>query len=243
MAAVRCLAAGAAPQRARSIFGPAADSTFDSPTETGEAFDEFVSDPAKPVPYTNDPSTGYPRAYPIEDQRFVASRPDVLVYETEPLAEDLTFVGPLDATLHVSTTGTDADWIVKLVDVYPGDYPNPDPNPADVKLGGYQQLVRGDVFRGKFRNSFERPEPFTPGQVTQIAFTLPDVCHTFRSRPPRDGAGSKHVVPAGGPQSADLREHSDRETRGLPQSHPPGLPGGGRRVRPDRAGLGSVAES
>jgi len=154
---------------------------FAPPTETSEAFDEFVSDPAKPVPYTNDPSTDYPRGYPLEDQRFVASRTDVLVYETEPLAEDLTLVGPLDATLHVSTTGADADWIVKLVDVYPGDYPNPDPNPADVKLGGYQQLVRGDVFRGKFRNSFERPEPFTPGQMTRIAFTLPDICHTFRS--------------------------------------------------------------
>jgi putative CocE/NonD family hydrolase len=154
---------------------------FDAPTEAGEAFDEFVSDPGKPVPFTSDPSTGYSRAYPIEDQRFVASRPDVLVYETEPLAEDLTLAGPLQAMLHVSTTGTDADWIVKLVDVYPGDYPNPEPNPADLKLGGYQQLVRGDVFRGRFRNSFERPEPFTPGQVTTVDFTLPDICHTFRS--------------------------------------------------------------
>jgi putative CocE/NonD family hydrolase len=154
---------------------------FTAPAETGEAFDEFVSDPAKPVPYTNEPNTDYPRAYPIEDQRFVASRPDVLVYETEPLTEDLTLAGPLQARLHVATTGTDADWIVKLVDVYPGDYPNPDPNPAGLKLGGCQQLVRGDVFRGKFRNSFERPEPFTPGQVTPIEFTLPDVCHTFRS--------------------------------------------------------------
>ncbi len=70
---------------------------------------------------------------------------------------------------------------MKLVDVYPGDFPNPDPNPANLKMGGYQQLVRGDVFRGKFRNSFERPEPFTPGQVTKLEFTLQDVCHTFRS--------------------------------------------------------------
>ncbi|HOY57486.1 MAG TPA: CocE/NonD family hydrolase [Verrucomicrobiota bacterium] len=153
---------------------------FEAPSESGEAFDEFVSDPAKPVPYTNDHSTGYPRAYPIEDQRFVASRPDVLVYETDALTEDLTLVGPLRAVLHVSTTGTDSDWIVKLVDVYPGDYPDPNPNPADLRLGGYQQLVRGDVFRGKFRNSFERPEAFVPGQVTRIEFTLPDVCHTFR---------------------------------------------------------------
>ena len=152
---------------------------FDPPAET-EGFDEYVSDPAKPVPYTADPSTGYPRSYPIEDQRFVASRTDVLVYETEPLEEDFTLAGPLKAVLHVSTTGTDADWIVKLVDVYAGDFPNPEPNPASVKLGGYQQLVRGDVFRGKFRNSFEKPEPFEPGKVTKIEFTMPDVCHTFR---------------------------------------------------------------
>ena len=154
---------------------------FDPPPEGANAFDEFVSDPAKPVPYSNDPSTGYSDSYPVEDQRFVASRPDVLVYETAPLTEDLVLAGPLKATLHVSTTGTDADWIVKLIDVYPGNYPNPDPNPANVKLGGYQQLVRGEVFRGRFRNSFEKPEPFEPGQVTRVEFTLPDICHSFRS--------------------------------------------------------------
>ncbi|NBV22304.1 MAG: CocE/NonD family hydrolase [Proteobacteria bacterium] len=152
---------------------------FSPPTE-GTAFDEYVSDPAKPVPFTADQSTTYPRAYPIEDQRFVASRTDVLVYETEPLEEDLTFAGPLHATFHVSTTGTDSDWVIKLIDVYPGDYPNPNPNPANVKLGGAQQLVRGDVFRGKFRNSFEKPEPFVPGKPAKIAFAIPDVCHTFR---------------------------------------------------------------
>ncbi len=161
-------------------FRPGGALAFDSPTDGANAFDEYVSDPAKPVPYTDDKSTGYPRAYPIEDQRFVASRTDVLVYETEPLEEDLTLAGPLKATLHVSTTGTDSDWIVKLVDVYPGDFPNPNPNPADVKLGGYQQLVRGDVFRGKFRNGFEKPEPFEPGKVTKIEFAMTDVCHTFR---------------------------------------------------------------
>jgi uncharacterized protein len=145
-----------------------------------EAFDEFVSDPARPVPCSMDPSAGYSRAYPVEDQRFAARRPDVLVYETEPLTEDLTIAGPLQATLHVSTTGTDADWIVKLVDVYPGDFPNPDPNPTEVKMGGYQQLVRGEPFRGKFRHSFDKPEPFVPGEIAKIEFTLPDVFHTFR---------------------------------------------------------------
>jgi predicted acyl esterase len=102
------------------------------------------------------------------------------VYETEPLEEDLTFAGPLKAALYVSTTGTDADWVVKLVDVHAGDFPDPNPNPAHVRMGGYQQLVRGDVFRGKFRRSFEKPEPFEPGQVTKIEFSMPDVFHTFR---------------------------------------------------------------
>ena len=153
---------------------------FNPPNESGEAYDEYVSDPAKPVPYTLEFTTGYPRSYPVHDQRFAASRPDVVVYETEPLEEDLTLAGPLQATLHVSTTGTDADWVVKLVDVYAGDSPDPNPNPGHVAMGGYQQLVRGDVFRGKFRNSFEKPEPFEPAKVTKIAFDIPDIFHTFR---------------------------------------------------------------
>jgi putative CocE/NonD family hydrolase len=161
-------------------FHPAGALSFDPPKEKADAHDEYPSDPAKPVPFTNDPSQTYPKAYPIEDQRFVASRPDVLVYQTEPLEEDITFAGPLKATLHVSTTGTDSDFVVKLVDVYPGDFPNPDPNPADVKLGGYQQLVRGDVFRGRFRNSFEKPEPFEPGKPARIEMNIPDICHNFR---------------------------------------------------------------
>ena len=153
---------------------------FDAPGDGKDAFDEYVSDPAKPVPYTLEFTAGYPRGYPVHDQRFAASRPDVLVYETEPLEEDLTFAGPMKATLHVSTTGTDADWVVKLVDVYAGDFPDPKPNPAYVAMGGYQQLVRGDVFRGKFRNSFEKSEPFEPGKLAKIEFTIPDIFHTFR---------------------------------------------------------------
>ena len=98
----------------------------------------------------------------VADQRFAAKRPDVLVYESDVLEEDVTLVGPIDVTLHVSTSGTDSDWIVKLIDVYPDDYPDPTENPAKVRMGGFQQLVRGDVMRGKFRNSFEKPEPFTP---------------------------------------------------------------------------------
>lgn len=154
--------------------------SFEPPVEKNESFDEYISDPAKPVPYTNTKSPKYPADYPLEDQRFAASRTDVLTYETDPLENDLTLAGPLTAVLNVSTSGTDSDWVIKLIDTYPGDFPNPDPNPADVKMGGYQQLVRGDVFRGKFRNSFEKPEPFIPDQITRIQFTIPDICHTFR---------------------------------------------------------------
>ena len=161
-------------------FRPSGALGFEAPGGGKDAFDEYVSDPAKPVPYTLEHTTGYPRSYPVHDQRFAASRPDVLVYETEPLEEDLTFAGPLKATLHVSTTGTDADWVIKLVDVYAGDFPDPTPNPAHVAMGGYQQLVRGDVFRGKFRKSFEKPEPFKPGEVAKIEFEIPDIFHTFR---------------------------------------------------------------
>jgi putative CocE/NonD family hydrolase len=165
---------------ARTLYFRAGGALGFEPPNGADSFDEYVSDPAKPVPYTLEFTTGYPRGYPVHDQRFAASRPDVLVYETEPLEEDLTFAGPLKATLHVSTTGTDADWVIKLVDVYAGDFPNPNPNPAHVAMGGYQQLVRGDVFRGKFRNSFEKPEPFEPGKIAKIEFEIPDIFHTFR---------------------------------------------------------------
>jgi putative CocE/NonD family hydrolase len=114
------------------------------------------------------------------DQRFASRRPDVLVYESKVLSKQLTVVGPITVDLHVSTTGGDADWIVKLIDVYPDDHADPSPNPTGVKMGGYQQLVRGEVLRGRFRNSFEKPEPFEPGRPTAINFKLPDVCHTFR---------------------------------------------------------------
>jgi len=117
----------------------------------------------------------------LDDQRQAATRPDVLVFSTDSLEEDLTLAGPLDVTLHVSTTGTDSDFVVKVIDVYPDNFPDPDPNPKKVKMGGYQQLVRGEPFRGKFRKSFEKPEPFPPGQMEKISFTMPDVFHTFRS--------------------------------------------------------------
>jgi putative CocE/NonD family hydrolase len=145
------------------------------------AFDEYPSDPAKPVPYIDTIHTRLATECMVADQRFAARRPDVLGYETPVLEEDVTLAGPLVADLVVSTTGTDADWIVKLIDVYPDDYPDPSPNPSGVRMGGYQQLVRGEVMRGKFRNSLEKPEPFTPGEPTPLKFKLLDVYHTFRS--------------------------------------------------------------
>jgi putative CocE/NonD family hydrolase len=150
------------------------------PAEASPAFDEYVSDPAHPVPYIGYIANTMTREHMIDDQRFAAARPDVLVFKTEALENDLTIAGPLVASLYVSTTGTDSDWVVKLVDVYPDDYPDPNPNPANLRMGGYQQLVRGEPMRGKFRNSYERPEPFTPGKITKVEYTMPDVFHTFR---------------------------------------------------------------
>jgi putative CocE/NonD family hydrolase len=117
----------------------------------------------------------------VADQRFAARRTDVLTYVTEVLTEDVTVAGPIEADLHVSTTGTDSDWVVKLIDVYPDDYPDPDPNPRQLKMGGFHQLVRGDVMRGKFRDSYEKPQPFEPGKPTKVRFALNDSYHTFRT--------------------------------------------------------------
>jgi putative CocE/NonD family hydrolase len=147
----------------------------------GNVFDEFVSDPARPVPYRDKINISMAAEYMTEDQRFASRRPDVLVYQTPVLDEDTTIAGPLEVELHVSTTGTDADWIVKVIDVYPNDYPDPQPNPTGVKMGGYQQLLRGDVMRGKFRSSYEKPEPFKPGEITTLRFTMQDINHNFRA--------------------------------------------------------------
>jgi len=161
-------------------FGAGGKLSFDAPSEDRQSFDEYVSDPAKPVPFVAYTALGVPQEYMVSDQRFAASRTDVLVYQTEPLTEDVTISGPVSPRLHVSTTGTDADWVVKLIDVYPYDYPDNNPNPDGMKLGGYQQLIRGEPMRGKFRNSFEKPEPFVPGKLAEVDFTMPDVNHAFR---------------------------------------------------------------
>jgi hypothetical protein len=136
-----------------------------------------------------------PQEYMLSDQRFASSRTDVLVYETPVLQEDVTIAGPISPRLFVATTGTDSDWDVKLIDVYPPDYPDSkldeakaeekgkprtDVPPPSFTMGGYQQLVRGEPFRGKFRRSFEKPEAFTPNKVEEVDFTMQDVNHTFR---------------------------------------------------------------
>jgi putative CocE/NonD family hydrolase len=115
-----------------------------------------------------------------DDQRFASRRPDVMIYQTSLLTEDITFTGPLIADLFVSTTGTDADYVVKLIDVFPADTKAGESTDFKVPLGGYQMLIRGEVFRGKYRNSFEKPEPFIPGKVTEVKYEIPDVAHTFK---------------------------------------------------------------
>jgi putative CocE/NonD family hydrolase len=152
--------------------------SFTTPVDS-KGFDEYVSDPSKPVPFISNISIRMTREYMVDDQRFASRRPDVLVYQTAPLTEELTVVGPLTASLFVSTTGTDSDFVVKLIDVYPDDAPDNEPNPTGMKMGGYQMLVRGEPMRARFRNSFERPEAMVPNKIEKIEYVMPDVNHTF----------------------------------------------------------------
>lgn len=149
---------------------------FEAPESASPGYDEYLHDPDHPVPYTNEIRGWYDPAFMLEDQRFASRRPDVLSYETPVLDADVTLAGPIEVSLTVSTSGTDADWVVKLVDVFPDSLEGG----ADVPLSGYQMLVRGDVIRGKFRNGLASPEPFGPNTPTVVAFTLQDAFHTFR---------------------------------------------------------------
>jgi hypothetical protein len=160
-------------------FYPGEAASFTAPAGKS-SFDEYVSDPMNPVPYMEDVHSGRPASYMNDDQRFASRRPDVMVYQTDILTEDITFTGPMTADLFVSTTGTDADYIVKLVDVFPPDLKPADNQNIRVPLGGYQMLVRAEVMRGKYRNSLEKPEPFVPAKVTEVKYELPDVAHTFK---------------------------------------------------------------
>jgi hypothetical protein len=162
--------------------------SFDPPQEQ-ESFDEYLSDPNHPVPFVGYITDTVPQRYMVDDQRFASSRPDVVTYETDPLTEDVTIAGPISPHLKVASSGTDSDFDVKLIDVYPVDTPDSDPSlngnkrilgAPPLHMGGYQQLLRGEPFRAKFRSSWEKLEPLTPGKQTAIDFTMPDLYHTFR---------------------------------------------------------------
>lgn len=153
--------------------------SFDKPVKE-EKSDSYTSDPMKPVPYTQDVHRDRTREYMTDDQRFAARRPDVLVYETDTLQQDMTLTGPITADLFASLTTTDADFVVKLIDVFPDNFKYPDSVKIDYPMGGYQMLVRAEIMRGRYRNSFEKPEPFTPGNITEVKYELPDVAHTFK---------------------------------------------------------------
>ncbi|MDR7297735.1 putative CocE/NonD family hydrolase [Pelomonas aquatica] len=171
-------------------FAPGGKLSFTPPQPTGPEFDSWVSDPAKPVPYIGYASLGVPQEYMVSDQRFASTRPDVLTFRSDVLEEDVTLAGPVVARLFASTTGTDADWVVKLIDVYPPELEDEvakkrkprteDVEPQDSPLGGYQQLVRGDPLRGRFRKGFEAPEAMVPGQVEELRVALQDINHSFR---------------------------------------------------------------
>lgn len=154
--------------------------SFDPPTAP-TSYDVYIADPDNPVPYTEDVHRYRTIEYLTDDQRFASRRPDVMTYQTDLLTEDMTLAGPVDVEFFVSTSGTDADYVVKIIDVFPDqveDYPE---NDKSVPMGGYQMLVRGEVLRGKFRDSFEEPTPFEPGTVTRVAFQIPDLAHTFKA--------------------------------------------------------------
>ncbi|KEQ31414.1 X-Pro dipeptidyl-peptidase [Pedobacter antarcticus 4BY] len=160
-------------------FHPGGKLSFDEPSEKTDTYDEYISDPENPVPYTNQIRIDRGTDYMYEDQRFASRRPDVLVYRSEILTEDVTISGELFADLYISATGTDADFIVKLVDVYPSNAPDDSPI-TGTKMGGFEQLVRGEVMRAKYRNSFSLPEAIEPGKTTAVKFDMQDAAHCFK---------------------------------------------------------------
>ena len=158
-------------------FHPKGKLSFDPPPANAQpAFDSFVSDPARPVPYRRRPievRSGW-TTWLVEDQRFVHHRPDVLTWVTDTLENDVTMSGKIVANLFASTSGTDSDWIFKLIDVYPEKYE------ADPKMGGYQLMIAGDVFRGRYYKSFEKPQPLPANGVVHYKIPFPANDHVFR---------------------------------------------------------------
>ncbi|MBA2339914.1 MAG: CocE/NonD family hydrolase [Pyrinomonadaceae bacterium] len=170
-------------------FGANGSLSFEKPASdtNSAAYDEYISDPAHPVPYTQKITLNYPRDFMTEDQRFVSGRPDVLVYQTAPLTEDMTIAGDIKPQLFVASSGTDSDFVVKLIDVFPDDYKYPEgAKPPDGSAacvfapGGYEMLLRGEPFPARFRTSFERPEPLQPNTPARISFVMPGITHTFK---------------------------------------------------------------
>jgi putative CocE/NonD family hydrolase len=161
---------------------PGGKLSFNAPVAGKDSYDEYVSDPANPVPFFADLNrTGdMERTYMDGDQRFLADRKDVLTYQTDELDKDVTIAGNIWPKLNVSTTGTDADWIVKVIDVYPDTASNTIATGTGIKMAGYEQMVRSEPLRGKYRNAFDKPEPFAPGKVTAVSWELQDVLHTFK---------------------------------------------------------------
>lgn len=152
--------------------------SFTAPTNE-KSFSDYVSDPNRPVPFSSKINDGFSADYMVEDQRFAYTRPDVLSFSTDVLDKDLTLSGEIKAMLKVATSGTDADWVVKVIDVYPADAPE-HPKRPEVVYGNYQQLVRSEIFRGKYRDAISKPKPFVPNQVTNVNVELQDVLHTFK---------------------------------------------------------------
>jgi putative CocE/NonD family hydrolase len=151
-----------------------------SMNNSGGSYDEYISDPKKPVPYTNGIYRSRNNEYMVEDQRFTFNRPDVVSFESDSLTNDVTLAGRITADLFVSITGTDADFIVKLIDVLPANEVAPRNLPRNTSMPGFQRLVRAEVMRGKFRNSYEKPEPFVENKISEVKFDLNDVAHTFK---------------------------------------------------------------
>jgi len=172
----------------KAIYLQAAGKLSFTEPDAGDGFTEYTSDPAKPVPYEENVHMDRTREYMSNDQRFAARRPDVLVFQSDVLSEDVTVTGSVIADIMTSISTTDADYVVKIIDVFPDDFAYPVKEergprrfgPRSYPMGAYQMLVRGEVFRGRFRNSFEKPEAFTPGKVEEVKFELPDIAHCFQ---------------------------------------------------------------
>ncbi len=167
-------------QKKSLYLHPGGRLAFDPPAAAKDAYDEYVSDPARPVPFTEAIATGMTIEYMTDDQRFASRRPDVLVYQTAVLREDVTLAGPMRADLRVATSGTDSDWMVKVIDVFPDDAPDTPATAPGRRMGGYQMMVRSEAMRGRFRNSYAKPEPFVPNEAARVGVPLQDVLHTFR---------------------------------------------------------------